>query len=268
MDIRLLGTGAADGIPGLFGNDDVSRYARENGGKDVRTRSAALVDGVLKIDLPPDTLMQLQRDRLSALDWTALIFTHSDDDHLALDEIQYALIPFTDLDHLPFTIYANSDVASFIRARYPEWPMDIVETRSFESFEHGGYVITPIRARHIAEEDCHNLIFQKDGKTILYATDTGIWPEETFEFLSRYKVDLLVIECTDGLCTPDYHGHLGIKECLFMVNRLRGAGVLGESSLVYTTHHASRGQARHCDLERALRPHGLEPGYDGLVVEI
>ena len=101
MNIRLLGTGAADGIPGFFGNDMVSRYARENGGKDVRTRSAALIDGVLKIDFPPDTLTQVQRDLLDALDWTGLVFTHSDDDHFAVDELQYALFPFTDLDHLP-----------------------------------------------------------------------------------------------------------------------------------------------------------------------
>lgn len=268
MDIRLLGTGAADGIPGLFGNDDVSRYARENGGKDVRTRSAALIDGLLKIDLPPDTLMQIQRDRLNPLDWTALIFTHSDADHMALDEMQYALIPFTNLDHMPFTIYANSDVSAAIRKRYPEWPIEIVETRSFEPFQHITYTITPIRARHITDEDCHNLIVQREGKTLLYATDTGIWPEETFEFLGDFKIDLMVIECTDGLCTPDYHGHLGIKECVQVVNRLRGAGSLAESSQVYTTHHASRGQARHCDLERLLRPHGMEPGYDGLVLEI
>lgn len=268
MDIRLLGTGAADGIPGLFADDDVSRYARENGGKDVRTRSAALVDGALKIDLPPDTLMQLQRDRLSGTDWTALIFTHSDDDHLALDQIQYAMIPFTPHDHLPFTIYANSDVARLIRARYPEWPMEIVETRSFEPFTHGSHRITPIRARHITEEDCHNLIVQADGKTLLYATDTGIWPEETFEFLKDFAIDLLVIECTDGLCQPDYHGHLGIKECVHVVNRLRNQGTLSERSRVITTHHASRGEARHCDLERLLQPHGIEPGYDGLLIQI
>jgi phosphoribosyl 1,2-cyclic phosphate phosphodiesterase len=268
MDIRLLGTGAADGIPGLFGNDEVSRYARENGGKDIRTRSAALIDGILKIDLPPDTLMQLQRDRLDALDWSALIFTHSDDDHLAIDELQYALFPFTDLDHLPFTIYANADVSGMIRERYPEWPFEIIETRSFESFQHGGYAITPIRARHITDEDCHNLIIQREGRTLLYATDTGIWPEETFEYLANFRLDLVVIECTDGLCTPEYHGHMGIKECVYVVNRLRGTGALTEEAKVYTTHHASRGQARHCDLERALRPHGIEPGYDGLLLEI
>jgi phosphoribosyl 1,2-cyclic phosphate phosphodiesterase len=268
MEIRLLGTAGADGIPGLFSDDEVSRHAREIGGKELRTRAAALIDGVLKIDLPPETLMQLQRDGLSALDWTALIFTHSDDDHLAESEIQYAMYPFTDLDHLPYTIYANPAVASCIRARYPEWPIDIVETRSFVPFQHGAHQITPIRARHLEDEDCHNLIFERDGKSILYATDTGIWPEETFEFLARVRLDLLVIECTDGICPSDYVGHLNIKQCVEVVARLRSQSTLSRNSRVFTTHHSSRGNATHCDLERLLRPYNIEPGYDGLRIVV
>lgn len=268
MDIRLLGTAAADGIPSLFSDDEVSRYARENGGKDIRSRSAALVDGVLKIDLPPDTQMQMHRDGLSARDWTALIFTHSDDDHLALNEIQYALIPFTDMDHLPYTIYANAVVAAKIRERYPAWPLDIVETHSFESFVHGAHRITPVHATHLEDEDCHNLIVERGDKRLLYATDTGVWPEETFEYLQGVQLDLLVIECTDGFCPSNYPGHLDIKKCVMVINRLRAQGTLAADAPVFTTHHSIRGKARHCDLERVLIPHGIVPGYDGLKIEI
>jgi len=268
MNIRLLGTGAADGIPGFFGNDSVSCYARENGGKDVRTRSAALVDGVLKIDFPPDTLNQVQRNSLDALDWTALLFTHSDDDHFAVDELQYALFPFTDLDHLPYTIFANRQICEEIRGRYPDWPIELFETRSFESFTHGAYTIMPVRATHIADEDCHNLIIEKDAKKILYATDTGIWPKETFEFLKGYRLDLLVIECTDGFNDSIYNGHLNIRAVVQVVSTLRLEGILDSSSRVVTTHHGHHGDARHCDLERAFSPHQIEPGYDGMLIEI
>lgn len=268
MNIRLLGTGAADGIPSLFRDDDVSRFARENGGKDVRTRAAALVDDVVKIDLPPETVSQLLRDGLDASDWTALVFTHSDDDHVAVNEIQYALFPFTDLGYLPYTIYANAHVLAKIRQRYPEWPLDLVETHSFQSFVHGPHTITPIRARHIEDEDCHNLIFERDGKSLLYATDTGIWPEETFEFLKGYRLDLIVLECTNGYCDSDYAGHLNIAEFIAVIERLRAQGTLTDTSMVYTTHHSSRGKARHCDLERTLQPYGIEPGWDGLTIDL
>jgi phosphoribosyl 1,2-cyclic phosphate phosphodiesterase len=267
MNIRLLGTGAADGIPGFFRNDPVSKHARECGGRDVRTRCAALVDGVLKIDLPPDTFSQLQRDRLDPRDWSALLFTHSHEDHFAVGEIQYALYPFTEMDHMPYTIYGNETICRKIEERYPNWPIELVQTRSFESYQHGSYTITPVKARHIEEEDCHNLIIERGGKSILYATDTGVWTHDTFEFLSRYHLDVLVIECTDGLRKGNYLGHLDIDACVGVVDALREAKVLGSDSRVVTTHHAASGGARHCDLEKALLKHGIEPGYDGMVIK-
>ena len=268
MNIRLLGTGAADGIPGFFGNDMVSDYARSHGGKDIRGRTSALVDGVLQIDLSPDTLSQLNRFALDAREWTAVLFTHSDDDHLAVDEFQYALYPFTEMDNLPYSIYANSNVLGEIRKRYPDWPMDLSETKSFEGFEHGLYQIMPVKATHIADEDCQNLIIEKDGKRLLYATDTGIWPEQTFEFLKSYRFDLLVIECTDGFVESTYNGHLNIDSVLQVVARLRQCGILDSSSRVVTTHHGHQGNARHCDLEEAFQVHHIEPGYDGMLIEI
>jgi phosphoribosyl 1,2-cyclic phosphate phosphodiesterase len=268
MKIRLLGTGAADGIPALFGDDVVSRYAREHGGKDVRSRTAAIIDDHIKIDLPPDTAAQLLAYHLNPNDWTALIFTHSDDDHCTLSELQYALIPFTGQDHLSFPVYANPVVCNMIRERYPDWPMEIVETQSFLCYEHLGYRITPVKATHIEGEDCHNLLIQKDGKTLLYATDTGIWKEESWKFLAQFKIDLLVIECTDGFDPTMYEGHLDIKECIEVVQRLRESGTLRPDSRVVTTHHGVRGLARHCDLEQALLPHQIEPGFDGLELEV
>jgi len=268
MIIRLLGTGAADGIPGFFGNDVVSDYAREHGGKDIRGRTAALVDGVLQIDFPPDTLSQLTRFALDARDWTAVLFTHSDDDHLAVDEIQYALYPFTEMDHLPYTIYANEHVCREIVKRYPDWPMDLTETKSFEGFRHGPYSIMPVKATHIEDEDCQNLIIEKDGKRILYATDTGIWPEKTFQFLRSYRFDLLIIECTDGFVESTYNGHLNIDGVLQVVGRLRADGILDGQSQVVTTHHGHHGNARHCDLESVFAEHNIVPGFDGMLIEI
>jgi phosphoribosyl 1,2-cyclic phosphate phosphodiesterase len=268
MQIRLLGTGGADGIPGLFSNDEVSRYARANGGKDIRTRAAALIDGVLKIDLPPETAMQVVRDGVDPRDWTALIFTHSHEDHCAFSEIQYALYPFVSADNLPFSIFANAAVIGMIKERYPLWPMELIETRSFESFRHGPFEITPVEANHIEGEDCHNLIVERDGKRLLYATDTGVWTEKTFDYMKSTRLDAMIIECTDGFTPSGYQGHLDVKACLQMVQTLRESGALSDDSPVITTHHSHSGGARHCDLERALNPFGVKPGYDGMVLEI
>src|SRR2546423_13651603 len=89
MRIKLLGTGAAEGWPGLFCRCEICRPSRELGGKTLRSRSSALIDGVLKIDLPADTLHHVLTQRLDMTKAETLLFTHGHDDHFAVRELQY-----------------------------------------------------------------------------------------------------------------------------------------------------------------------------------
>ncbi len=268
MEVLLLGTGAAEGIPAFYSNGRISQYARAHGGKDIRTRSGAIIDGNLKIDLPPDTLAQMHREGLDAQDWSALLFTHGDDDHFAARELQYALHPFSQMEYVGFTIFGNENICGVINQMYPGWPIEVVQTRSFHCFSHIGYTITPIAARHNHVEDCQNHIIERDGKTLLYATDTGVWHDDTWAFLGDYKLDLLVIECTEGFADEGYDGHLTLRECLFVVDRLRMNGVLKPGAPVVTTHHSHNGDATFGELQEALQPHGIDAGYDGYRIEI
>lgn len=266
MIIRLLGTGAAEGIPAFYSSSRVSEHARKHGGREVRTRCGALLDGHIKIDLPPDTLTQLNRDNLDARDWSCLLFTHSHDDHFAVQEIQYGLYPFNEMDHLSFPIMGNAEVCRRVEEMYPGWPIELVETQSFKPFKHLDYTITPIAANHKADEDGQNPIFQKDGKTLLYATDTGVWHEPTWEFLQSFKVDLLVIECTEGFRGTGYFGHLDLIGCLHVRDRLHKQGSLSDTATVVTTHHSHNGDATYAELEQALSREGIIAGYDGLEI--
>ena len=268
MTIRLLGTGGAEGIPALFGDDPVSEWARAHGGRDLRTHASAIVDEGLKIDLSPDTPVQMLANDLRATDWDLLLFTHSDDDHFAIAQLQYALYPFTACHALPFPIYGNDVVLAKIRAAYPHWPFDLVRMAPFEAFETAGYRITPLRARHTPGEECFNFLVERDGRRLVYATDTGVWPEETLTHLRGVRLDLLVVECTNAFRPSDYPGHLDLQTLAYLLSRLREGGALDERSRVVTTHHSAAGGARHCDLGPALAPLGAEPGYDGMVLEV
>ncbi|MBS1706599.1 MAG: hypothetical protein JST40_12055 [Armatimonadetes bacterium] len=263
MKVHLLGTGGADGVPSLFGETRVDVLARELGGKDRRTRTSALVDGHLKLDFGPDTWFQVTDQGLNPRDWSAVIFTHSHDDHLARNELQYALYPFTKEEYLPFTIFCNQAVADKIWERYPEWPIELVLTKSFCPFEHMGYTITPVKANHKLDEDSQNLLIQSEGKTFFYATDTGIPLDETWEFLVGQRIDAMVIECTEGRVPTAYYGHLDVNECIATVNRLRSIGILAPTAPVVTTHHSAAGDMTHAELEAALNPHRIQVGYDG-----
>lgn len=268
MTIHLLGTGGADGIPAFYGDSRVSAYAREHRGKDLRTRAAALVDGCLKLDLGPDTWHQVTRDGLDARDWTAVLYTHSDADHFAVDELQYALFPFNDMEFVGFTIYANAVICRRILERYPDWPFELVMTESFRPIEHGGYVITPIHANHSLNEDAHNFIIDDGTKKLLYATDTGVWGDPTWQFLKGFVLDGLVIECSEGRNPTPYFGHLDIESCLGVIGRLRNEGILSASAKIITTHHADSGDCTHAELEEAFAPHDISVGYDGLIVTL
>lgn len=268
MKILLMGTGGADGIPAFYGNDRVSEYARQHKGKDIRSRSAALVDDVLKIDLGPDTHSQMTRYGLRARDWDSLFFTHSDSDHLIVAEIQYALFPFVECDRLEYTIYANSVVLDRIRSKYPSWPMDLVELKKYVPVEADGYSVTPIHATHKDDEECHNLLIERDGKKFLYATDTGYYREEVFAFLAGKQIDALVIECSDGYHKTPYIGHMDINQCVEVVGRLRENGAIRTDAQVYTTHHTANGGGTHAELAETLAPYDIQPGYDGLEIFI
>ncbi|MFW5697759.1 MAG: hypothetical protein ACOCX1_04290, partial [Fimbriimonadaceae bacterium] len=168
MKVRLLGTGAADGIPALFSQDEISRFAREYGGHDLRTRSAAIIDDQLKIDLGPDTFHQMNREGLRASDWIGLVFTHSHEDHLTVSELQYALYPFTPEEENGFCIFGNAAVLDIIRERYPDWPFELHLSASFKTFRVAEYEITPVKAFHVyGQEDAHNLLITREGRMLL-----------------------------------------------------------------------------------------------------
>jgi len=72
MKLHILGSAAAEGWPALWCTCDNCRRARAVGGKNIRSRSGAIVDGVIKLDLCPDTYMQALRDGIgqAPVHWT------------------------------------------------------------------------------------------------------------------------------------------------------------------------------------------------------
>jgi phosphoribosyl 1,2-cyclic phosphate phosphodiesterase len=267
MKFTMLGSGAADGIPAFYSETRVSKYAREHRGKDIRSRPAAIVDDVLKLDLGPDTWYQLTREGLDAHDWIALLITHSDDDHFSIDELQYAVYPFNDMEFFGFPIYANQPVCRSIIERYPDWPFEVTVTKSFQTVEIAEYRVTPIEANHKRDEDSHNFIIDDGATACLYATDTGYWFDTTWDYLQGIRLDCMVLECSEGFNPTPYNGHLDANEFLAVVDRLRRMGTLKESSQVVTTHHSHNGEGTHDELTAFFAPHGIQVGFDGLTVE-
>ena len=268
MNVRILGTGGADGIPSFFGETELSEYARANGGKDVRTRTGAVVDKVLKVDLGPDTYAQCAAQGIRARDWRSIFVTHSHFDHFDPGMLQYCLPPFVPVEARVPEVFGNKQVLEELARSFSS--ADMIPTaliRSFETVEVDGYRITPVAAYHKLDEDSVNLVIERDGSTLLYATDTGVYQQPTWDFLAGRRFNAVVIECTDGFNPSDYWGHLSCEEVLATVRQLREIGCLDASSKIITTHHADSGMATHAQLEDFFAPHGITVGYDGLEFE-
>ena len=88
MKLKYLGTAAAEGVPAVFCNCEHCKYARKAGGKEVRTRSGAIVDNVIKIDFPADAYMQSLLHGLDFSNLNHVLITHTHSDHYCVKELE------------------------------------------------------------------------------------------------------------------------------------------------------------------------------------
>ena len=272
MKVALLGTSGAEGWPGLFCRCEACGKARELRGKNLRTRSSALIDGVLKIDFPPDILTQVIQNNLDLRCMKALLFTHAHDDHFSGAELQYRgehFVPTPIEEYLP--VFGPQEVIKELSCRYEpgSLPLTWKSLRLWQTVLIEGYQITPLEAQHDHSQECFNYIIQdSEGATLLYASDTGWYEEETWEFLADFTLDGIVVECAKGPVEGGYRGHLCIPEVLQMRQKLIAMGCFLPKNPMVTTHFSHLGGLMHDELEALLNPHNVQVGYDGMVFSV
>lgn len=208
MKIKYLGTAAAEAVPAPFCECNVCEYARKQGGKNIRTRSQALIDGKLLIDFPADTFMHTLNEKFKLSDISACIITHSHSDHLYPAELfcRESCAAHMKQEH-PFVMIGTEDIIESIHADYPnsyllekEKFLELHPIVPFVPFEVEEYKITPLAADHSTKQPVIYII-EKDDKAILYAHDTGFFPDKTMEYLAKSSVcfDLISYDCTTDL---------------------------------------------------------------------
>ncbi len=272
MRIQILGTAAAEAWPGIFCGCNTCERARAAGGKDLRSRASLQIDDIFKIDLPPDTYLHVIRYGLDLSRLKFLFFTHSHGDHFAPDELEYLRPVFAhNLKNSPVRVYGNSKVVGALQSRaqrHPDWPIKIQEVTPFQSIQADHLTFTSLKASHAPTEQALNYVIQSDTATVLYASDTGLYEDETMEHLSQYKFDLIISECTQGLLMyPSIH-HMGFDGVLELRNRLRKAGAVSDNTRCVITHFSHNINLLHADLERTASHEGIEVAYDGIVLEV
>ena len=272
MEILLLGTAAAEGWPCPWCACAACTEARRRGGRDLRTRSSALLDGVVKVDFNADTLMQMMRAGRDLTRLSTLIFTHAHNDHCTPVELQYRGPWFvTGSPPAPLHVYGSAQVLCAVRAALDN--PDALGLELHPPLEPFQTVGTPDGTEILALPAAHVpgtllLRLTRDGRRVFYGHDSGIYPDETVAALGGTPLDMALFDCTYGPQPNEYKGHLGIEGVLNMIERLRTVGAITPRTKLVATHFSHNGGLGHEELVSRFAPRGVEVAYDGMILDV
>lgn len=272
MHIRLLGTAAAEGWPAVFCSCAHCDRARAAGGRSVRTRSSANVDGAWQFDFGPDAYAQaLAGNDLRAL--RHLIFTHSHEDHLNPADLGMRRPPFAHGCDEPLHVWGNDRVIGILAPHFSDparGGLALHALRPFEAIGVGDATLIPLLADHDRNEACLIHLFGRGGRWLLYGHDTGIPPESTWGYLAawaaqHHRLDVVLLDCTNGPGSGR-ENHMGLPAAAEVRERLLQIGAAGPGARFVATHFSHNGGLLHDELVARAAPLGLEVAYDGMEI--
>ena len=272
MKLTYLGTAAAEGFPALFCNCQYCNEARSLGGKNIRSRSQALINEDLLIDLPPDTYAHFLANNIYGHKIQHLLVTHSHRDHLFPTELWSRKPPYAhDMACRQLQVYCSQGAFNAItQVTDDNEYVRIHLVKPFEAVQVGNYEICPLPARHAKGDDAVFYII-KGEKTILYAHDTGYFYEEVFSYIAENNIrfDLVSLDCTNvDIPISNTGSHMGIPNITEVVARLKSIGAMDAHTLTYINHFSHNGNPLQHVLEARVEALGYGVAYDGLTVEV
>lgn len=303
MELLFLGTAAAEGWPAVFCRCEACRRAKAAGGKNIRTRASLLVDGIFKFDLGPDTYHQALTYGLDLGLVRHVLITHTHTDHFYPAELEMRRPPFAypapGESDPGLDIYGNAEVlkvslqadtgVSAENPADPGRPVRVHTVTAFRPFGVGDAEAVALRADHKQDEEALFYLFRRHGKTILYALDTGYFPDETWAWLESPEgrewigvtpsggIDLAILDCTGGPLNSGRRGHMNIDVNLEVRARLIEAGLTAPHCRFVATHFSHNGKLLHDELLANFRERAVAHGqpadafsvaYDGLRLTI
>ncbi len=276
MEIQFLGTGAAEGAPAIFCNCNTCKELRRR--EEYHTRAQYLIDGVLGIDFPPDAYFHALRFQLDLSAMRYLIVTHGHIDHFYPQDFILRGYKYADEDNQPLTIYAAREVLEIFREGTRREMKEgvrknftLVEINPFESFECGGYRITPLLANHGTVETPFVYLVEEGEKRYLHLTDTGRLPKSSLDYLERCgkKVDLVTFDCTflNGVGGENAR-HMGLEDNRAMQEEFLRRGIVNEKTKYVITHYSHNSAPLKENLQAAEKKYGYISAYDGMRIDI
>ena len=316
MRVTFLGTAADDPTPEPWCLCKSCEVARRQGGRDVRLRSAVLVNDDLLLDAGPDVPAAAARLGLALAAVQAVLVTHPHGDHLAPGAFHGRDRRWGGRPLPILTLYATTPALAALTGSNGS-PLPLVTPRPIRRFEAfaidtggdlaadprlpadtGDLLPLPARRYEVWALAAHHpeptgepdrfapLLFalwqvagpEVTGRTasdaLLYATDTGPFPGETWAALERLRdagvrFGATVVDGTLGLLPPERvvaSRHLTLSQMLAHQRRLRDGDFLAPGAQQLATHLGHQLNPPYDELAAFLAPHSVAPAYDGLTL--
>ena len=258
MKITILGCGGSGGIPLADGTPGGNWGACDPANpKNRRRRVSILVEAggtTVLVDTSPDLRAQLIDARVSRLD--AVLYTHAHADHChGLDELR-SLVRRT---HQPIDAYMNAETRETLTARFPyvfassRNPDSLYRALMTDHVIDGPFNIGPIAIKPFEQDHGPETTLGFRLGDMAYSTDLVGLDEAAFEALDGVK--LWIVDCLRDRPHPTHTWTAQTFEWIARVKPQRAVLTHMNEELDYE------------DLRRRCPP-GVEPGYDGLVIEV
>lgn len=258
MKVTVLGCGGSGGVP-LAGRDPGGYWGKADPAnpKNRRMRVSVLVeegDTRLLIDTSPDLRQQILDNDITALD--AVLYTHAHADHShGLDELRGIVYG----RGKPIDAYMDARTRDLLTARFDYafassrgpsnlYPALLNDLTIEGPFEIGGLKVTTWVQEHGPDVSLGYRIGD-----FAYSTDASALDETAFACLDGVK--LWIVDC---LRDDPHPTHSHTAQTFEWIERVKPDHAI-------LTHMNER--LDYDELKRRCPP-GVEPGYDGLVVEV
>lgn len=267
MKLTYFGTAAAEGFPALFCNCAHCQEARRLGGKNIRSRSQALVNDDLLIDFPADSYIHFLQNGVEGDKIPYLLVTHAHSDHFYREDFFLRGGAFAhDMRAPTLRMLCPKTVAETLDGTPKNVEVTVLEP--YKTVALGEYRITPLPARHMAGAEAFFYIIEGE-KTLLYAHDTGYFYEEVFSYIEKagLVLDMVSLDCTNvDIPITDEGSHMGFPNLERVLARLASMGAITDKTVKYVNHFSHNGAPLHHLLEEKAEKYGCLVSYDGCAV--